>query len=180
MRVGPITASTSKNDLRRLFGAAALVDEPPDSGRGAVDPTTVVYKGDPSRSVSILWHDVNGRQRPWTVSVCSLSDNKTRCLWHTQDGISMYTTLRQLEKLNGKPFVLMGIRWDYSGTVVSWEGGRLEGPQSPGRFILRLYPDSEISPEEDKQIDGQIPIPSFHQVMQKLNPEVYELGIEFP
>ena len=66
-----------------------------------------------------------------------------------------------------------------------WEGGKLE--RSPGRLILRLYPDSEggefnpkISPEEQRQITGQIELSSSHPVMQKLNPKVFEIGIEFP
>jgi hypothetical protein len=165
-----------------LFGVANLVDEPPHFARGATNPTTVVYKGDQSRWLSILWREVNGMQRAWAIEICSQSDSKKQCLWHTQNGITTYTPLRQLEKLNGKPFVLMGIGWDFSGTVVSWEGGKLDRPQPTGGLTLRLYPtsDAEISPEERKQITGEIQIPSSHPVLQKLNPQVYAMENDFP
>jgi hypothetical protein len=50
----------------------------------------------------------------------------------------MRSALRQLRKLNGKPFVLLGIGWDYSGTVVSWEGGKLKRLDSPGLILLPI------------------------------------------
>jgi hypothetical protein len=91
--------------------------------------------------------------------------------------------LKELERLNGGPFLLAGFGWDYSGTVVSWERGKLEKEfTTNGRVILRLKPIEEIykmvSPQEAQSVMGDQDFRSDKKVMQKINPRVYEIVIE--
>ena len=93
----------------------------------------------------------------------------------------MKTSLKDLERRNGRPFKLMGFGWDYSGTVSSWDGGNLAVlTKGPGRLILRLMPDEAgINSEEYRTVLGEGEFLSSHPAMQKLNPVVYAMNQEF-
>jgi hypothetical protein len=90
----------------------------------------------------------------------------------------------ELERINGRPFVLTGFSYDYEGTVVSWEGGRLEKQfGKSGRVILRLShnykPVQGLSAEELNSVDGDRYFSSKNRVMQKIDPTVYQIVVEF-
>ena len=98
--------------------------------------------------------------------------------------ISLGTSLKELEHLNGRPFRLAGFAWDYSGTVLSWDKGSLaeEFDGGNGRLLLRLDPrsDSDVPQAEQSQVMGDGDFSSDHPVMQKLNPRVYQVIWQFP
>ena len=188
VRVGPITAASSEPDLRRAFGGSAVVNEEVDVGEGMTEPGTVIYKRDPSRALSILWDGEGANKHPATIFVCyGLAEGS--CRWQTGDGIRFGTTLRELEALNRRPFVLTGFGWDYSGTVVSWEEGELARKlEGRGRLLLRLLPRADkdgetiprLTPKEYGEVSGDRDISSSHAVMRKLDPAVYNMVFEFP
>jgi len=95
--------------------------------------------------------------------------------WKTAEGIATGTSLLQLEKLNGHAFHLAGFAWDYSGTVTSWDGGRL-APLRVGGVKLSLDPGPRLEPALARklyeQVQGDGFFPSSHPAMQALNPRV--------
>ena len=46
--------------------------------------------------------------------------------WKTDSGIKVGTTIEELVAINGKDFKFYGLEWDYSGRLVSWNGGKLD------------------------------------------------------
>jgi hypothetical protein len=95
--------------------------------------------------------------------------------------------LRELERLNGKPFQLAGFGWDYSGTVTDWNGGGLERVlNSCSRVLLRLEPRySPTGPTAEQQkleeeVGGDRDFPSGNPAMQQLNPVVYAIAVKLP
>ena len=102
-------------------------------------------------------------------------------------GITIGTTLKELEKINGKPFFILEPGQDYSGTVISWEKGTLEKElERNGRVILRLQPTLTQATEKEYESLiyeqhplGQEGLRSDHKVMQKINPWVYEIVVQF-
>jgi hypothetical protein len=180
LRVGPITALTTRADLDQLFGEAFVKDGQVYVGEGEFKPGTLVNEDDPSRALAILWRDPPQPKVPSSVSICDQL-RQGPCRWHTASGITHGMTLKELERLNGRPFRLCGFAWDDEGTVVSWQGGLLEAkPRGCGRLMLRLRPDSDAtgSPEW-RQVMGAREFSSGHAAMQKLNPRVYEMLVDF-
>jgi hypothetical protein len=173
-RVGPVRASTTKNELIALFGAEVVKDGEIDVGEGEMHPGTLVYPDDPSRRLAITWERGNLKR----IDVCyGLRDGV--CRWKTPQGVGIGTTLKEFEKLNGRPFKLAGFSWDYEGTIVSWEDGKLSHGFGDGRTYLRLRPaparpGGNSQPEED-QVLGDRDYSSSHPAMQKLNPRVYQM-----
>jgi hypothetical protein len=92
------------------------------------------------------------------------------------------TSLKQLEQFNGRPFLLAGFEWDYSGSVTSWENGSLatELNGERGRVLVRLDSGNQVSPEEESQVAGDGDFSSHYPIMQKINPVAYQIIWEFP
>ncbi len=172
-RVGPIRASTTKSELVAMFGADAVRDAEINLGEGDHAPGTLIYPNDQTRSLAIVWES-------GYVKVCYGLDwyGKKKCRWKTEQGISIGTTLKDLEKLNGRPFKMAGFGWDYSGVVHSWEGGKLSGLLGKGGVCLMLGTrrGGRLTPEEG-QMQGDGDYPSSDQALQKLNPRVYSMTV---
>jgi hypothetical protein len=171
VRVGPITAGTTGADLRRMFGAGNVKDGPIDVGEGFEEPGTTVYATDASRALEIFWYDPETRARPARIHLCQR--RARTCRWRTVSGITLGTNLKTLERLNGRAFLMSGFEWDYSGTVLSRQGGKLEVPN--GRLLVRLEPTKSRPPDSTT---GDQDIPSSNPGMRQLNPVVYDWIVE--
>jgi hypothetical protein len=170
---GSINARTTRQDLVRIYGAPNVVDQDVDVGEGETEPGTVVFPKDSERSIEILWQDPERKTLPASAQI-----EGAKSLWKTVHNISLGTSLRDLERLNGRPFKLTGLGWDYSGTVTSWENGALaaELDGRHGRVILRLdSPTPEAVDKDVAQVVGDRDFSSHHPVMQKLNPKAYQI-----
>ena len=178
-RFGPIQANSAESDLVQLFGADNVQPSASiDVGEGMTEPGTVIFPNDPSKTAVIFWTD-STRAAPAVVRVRSVG---TR--WKTDKGITIGTSLRALQKINGRPFVISGFGWDYGGTVVDWRGGRLSGRDpsqiATTRLTIRLGVDSSRQEMPAyKHVIGDKDFSSANDAMQTLNPNVYELQYVF-
>lgn len=142
--VGPITPQYKRADLVKAFGAANVKDAKIPVGEGETTPGVVVFPKDPKRRLEITW--VKSKR------VGDIRFTGQSSLWHTADGITLGTTLAQLQELNGVPFKFSGFGWDYGGTVLSWEKGKLE--KSLKNVWLTLDPSAEASDYQGVIGDG--------------------------
>jgi hypothetical protein len=177
---GPLNLHTTHSELLRVYGKANVTERDGIEGfSGDMEYVTVLFAKDPERAIEIIWRDEEKKTVPAFVTVRGC---KTR--WHAARGISLGTSLKDLERLNGQSFKLAGFGWDYSGTVTSWENGALavELDGGHGRVLVRLDspPRSDTSEKEMLDVSGDRDFSSQHQAMQKLNPKAYEVMWEFP
>ena len=179
IRVGPITPRSSEAELKRIYGRKNVRSTRVSLGEGEYEPGTVIYPNDPVRMIEIIWKDARRKRFP---KLLQLTGEKS--MWRTLQGITLGTRLKELERINGKPFVLAGFSWDYEGTVVSWEGGKLEPEfEKGGRVVLLRLSDRtghRVSGEDMMSVQGDSDFPSSNQVMQRINPKVYQIIVEFP
>lgn len=175
---GTINARTTWKDLVKKFGAANVVDQDVDVGEGETEPGTTVYPKDPKRRIEIIWKNQAERRDPSSVRV-----NQAGSRWKALHNISIGTSLKELERINGRPFRLAGFQWDYSGTVLSWDGGALDKEfKDKGRVLLRLDPPWNENPSDKdlSQLGGDRDFSSQNPLMQRFNPRVYEMIWVFP
>jgi hypothetical protein len=179
LRVGAITPKISEADLKRIYGRRNVRSTRVSLGEGETEAGTVIYPRDPLRMIEIVWKDTRRKRFPKLIQLTG-----ERSVWKTRQGISLGTRLKELERINGKPFVLAGFGWDYEGTVVSWENGKLEREfEKDGRTILLRLSDQTghaMSGEDLSVVQGDNDFPSSNQAMQRINPKVYQIIIEFP
>jgi hypothetical protein len=179
---GSINVHTTRQDLVRMYGKSNVVDQDVNLGEGETETGTALFPNDPERSIEILWRDWPRMTEPKSLTI---RGNNSR--WRAVHDISLGTSLKELERFNGKPFHMSGYGWDYSGTVASWDQGMLAqdlGEFDPkgnehGRIILRLTcgkaGTKPVSDEEGMQVEGDRDLASSHPVLQKMNPCVGEM-----
>lgn len=177
VRVGAITPQITESDLIKVYGRANVKKGNIGLGEGETEPGTVIFPKEPVKTVGILWKDQRGRRFARAVR---MTETGHKSVWRTSQGITLGTTLKELEGINGKPFRLAGFAWDYSGTVLSWKQGKLEKElESQGRVVLRLMPNNKVAEREYESVLGEQAFRSDHPVMQKINPKVYEIIVVF-
>lgn len=172
---GPFTADLTEARLVEIFGAANVRTGDVYVGEGFSEPGAVVFPDSAEDRVEVVWGDGATRSRPRFVRV-----NNERSRWKLAGGIAIATDLKTIERLNGRPFRLLGFSWDYSGTVMSWAGGFLEREGTPTcRTGARLRPSAEQRDPIIRQVIGERRFSSGHPAMQQLNPRVYDLWLSF-
>jgi hypothetical protein len=171
---------TTHADLVHTFGSANVVERDGIEGfSGDMEYITALYPNDPERAIEIVWRDGENKTIPESMTIRGC---KSR--WKTVHGISLGISLKQLEELNGHPFVLAGFGWDYSGQITSWENGSLGADLDGGYGQIRILLDSrerhDVSEKELQDVSGDRSFSSHHPTMQKLNPIAYKITWEFP
>ena len=163
--------------MRELFGDERISAVDVYLGEGISKPGTAVFADDPTRRLEIIWQD-DGRTTPREVRMTGATS-----AWQTSEGLSLGTRLTHIEQMNGDPFRLTGFAWDYWGTIVACDRGRLTylGCHSrPRTLVVRLGPESRYRDTgEYNQVMGDRVYSSGHPAMQHLDPSVYQLIIPF-
>jgi hypothetical protein len=176
---GALRKSATRDELVRTYGIRNVKDGDMDVGEGETTPATFLFPDDPSKTIAIAWRDAKTKRFPMRIQI-----DGAKSLWHTTGDVSLGTSLKTLERLNQKPFVLFGFNWDYSGTVASWENGAFEDAfgGADRRVIVRLSPDRQHKVPEDllRKVIGDRDFHSSDPAMRQINPLVYQLIWNFP
>lgn len=90
--------------------------------------------------------------------------------WKTIGGITIGSTLEEVEKVNGVGFSFMGFGWDYGGTVTEWYDGKLEG------LMMTLAPATE---NLDKRYFGDIEFGTLGESLPKKEIKVSSIAMRF-
>jgi hypothetical protein len=133
---GAINAHTTREDLVRAYGASNVTEHDADVGEGDMEPETVLFANDPERRIEILWKDPDKKAEPTNVSI-----RGKKSLWHAAHGITLGTSVNELEHANGRPFgfALVNDGTDMAEQLFTWRGGLLEKEfQGNSRVILSL------------------------------------------
>jgi hypothetical protein len=193
-RVGEITARSTLSDLQRMFGAENVKPGAMPGPEGTTLPGAVLFPTDARQKLTLYWKEsgpgasktspehskaVNPSNNP---TVATIIIDEPHSPFHTEDGIQIGTTLKELEKLNGQPFTLSGFDWDYGGMVLSWgDKGKLrEKLQKNGGLSLQLYPPENTlknNPTDASKVSGDGSFSSANPAMQKLNPQVTTMSV---
>jgi hypothetical protein len=152
--VGPITPNCTEKDLLDFYGPKNLRRSDIDVGESETVVGTTLFSNSPN-ALLIEWKD--SFKIPERLTISSPGTQ-----WKTIKGITIGTTLEQIEKFNGGPFKLTGFGWDYEGRTMSWENGNL-----PKQLQLDLVPTQEVTAEEDDSVQGDRNFRSDHPVMKK-------------
>lgn len=178
-QVGAITARTSEADLRKIYGSKNVLSGEVGLGEGDTVEGTIIYPDDPLKRLEIVWKDEKTKIAP---DYAQFGGDKS--LWTIAPGISLGTSLKTIERINGRGFVLMGFEWDYAGTVVSWRGGRLARRFGKDNELvtLRLSPQKYTGAltKDLDAVSGDADFSSKNKSMQKINPRVYSVTVKFP
>jgi hypothetical protein len=172
-RLGVLDPSESEQELRAGYGAAFVRHVTVYLGEGEVMPGTVLYPDDPDKRIEIVWKNATARRYPARALL-----RGTRSRWRLPQGITLGTTLAELERLNGRPFTMAGFGWDYSGAVTSWEGGALNSLKGRAWLYLEPAPGKNQDPSY-AQVQGDRDVSSSFPAMRALAPRITRIQVTF-
>jgi hypothetical protein len=96
---------------------------------------SVLFPSDPKRRLEVLWDDDQQRSGTRMIVIGGQST------WTAQKGVHLGLPLAALEKVNGKPFKLMGFDKDGMAMVSDWNGGALGLLTDGCKVGVQLKPD---------------------------------------
>lgn len=134
-RVGLITADMTPADVRKIYGD----DQFPEATLNG--PEGITYPG---------FHLFPGTDDELNISLDSTgyyayTTNPGSHWTSAEHGIRVGTSLKDLERLNGGPFIFSGFGWDYGGNVYDWLGGKLAGHR-----VRLVYEYDMVYEKEDR------------------------------
>ncbi len=180
-KIGPISPNASESDLIEIFGKKNIKNEEIylDNEGEETETGTVIYPNNPQKRIKILWKDENERRYLKRVELFG-----DKSYWTTTEGISLGTSLKELERINGHDFIFWGFGWDGGGFVNSWENGKLEEMYTDVVSIrLDMINQNKnglkLSKEKLNSVIGEREVNSGNQVAQKINPTVRQMFIKF-
>lgn len=178
VQAGNVKANSSEARLIAMLGAENVVRDSVYIGEGYYEKGTTLFKGTPDEA-QILWKDTVNYANPTSLMIRSAQGKPGQ--WLVDNGVVMGMSLKEVEKINGKPFKISGFGWDYGGFATDWQRGKLAGKNEAQNLVLRFYyniEDDKLGAIADKVL-GEGPFLSSNPAMQQLNPKVVEITIGF-
>lgn len=183
-QAGPITATATEASLIQSVGSQNVTHESIDLGEGDSEPGTTLFKGT-ANEVHILWKDKKRFANPDAVLIRPTGDATKNGdvvpSWQVANGLKIGSTLREVERINGRPFTLYGFGRDMGGSLSNARGGTLQGANGKAYLGLTFGP-GKVEPTQKKLLDrvaGNREFMSSLPAMQQLNPKVEVIRISF-
>ena len=157
--VGLITSSTTKSALNKLYDKGNI--------RETIKGTEVIFDNT-ADNITIEWND--GNLTPKIIRIKNPNSN-----WKTKEGVGIGSTIKEVEKANGKPFTIYGYEIDVylAGTVKNWNSGNLQG------LNLQFKITKEIPVEVYMKMMGDRGILSNNPLLEKAGLQVENITVEF-
>lgn len=171
VRVGPITATTSYQDLVKIFGAERLSDvRPPDAKETEREFGTRINLG-PDWSLTVVWQDKT-KAKPYETIEMGRG-------WKLPADLKVGMTIAELQPKLGS-FQIVGLGGPYGG-IVPLTSTKLE--QYFGKVIIQLAPKPGADkkfPQEYKAVSGERLIASTDPNWKPLEMTVKYVVMLFP
>jgi hypothetical protein len=138
---GAFAKSSGHLRLAQSFGVHNVEFTEVSGDDGSTLLASVLFPNDPKRRLEVLWDDDAQRSGTRMIVIAGQST------WSAQKGVHLGLPLAALEKLNGKPFKLMGFEKGGMAIVSDWNGGALDLLTDGCKVGIQLKPDPKTSPD---------------------------------
>lgn len=169
---GPFTKAATHASLVKHFGAKNVAWETVDGPEGSTYQVTAIFPKDPAQRIEAVWRDEAGRKDLLGIDVKSEAT-----LWTGPGGVKMKMPIAEVERRNGKAFMLAGFQWDMWGWVLDWKGGKL--PQSAKAAGCDNYTVRFDETGDSSKAAGEGPYASNSKGMKRAKPVVTSFGVGF-
>ncbi|WP_036010329.1 hypothetical protein [Bradyrhizobium yuanmingense] len=166
----PVAPGDTERTLKQRYGKDAAMQDLPGA-EGETYKGLVLYPKTADRRIEVAFSD----DKAMRASGLMLRDAKTS-RWSI-GGVTLGSSLSDVQKANGKPFLVSGFEWDYGGFVTDWKGGALSRLQDGCTVTIRF--GKKAGAPRSLSGDG-VKIASDNTTLVKWAPVVTEIGVNFP
>jgi len=144
-----------------------------DAGSGAKVMASVLFAKDPKRRLEVWWSKPASRSDTHLIVINGDSD------WIAPGELRLGLTLAELEKLNGKPFKLLGFDKDNVATLSDWNGGQLSALPGGCKVGLNLRADPKTPAAALSALPADRAFTSADAALRAANPTVSEILVAY-
>ncbi|MGY3453097.1 hypothetical protein [Bradyrhizobium sp. USDA 4353] len=162
----PVSVGDSARSLLLRYGQDAVIDKELSTGM-----EDITYEGVALQPRSPEWRIEIGfaDETMQRVSRLTLIDAKTSH-WNVS-GVTLGSTLAEVQKINGRPFLMREFFTDGGGFVVDWKGGALDRPLPGGCGISVRFGkgrDENGVPQGDRISSGNLRARKWAPVVEQI------------
>lgn len=168
----PVAPDDTERSLKQRYGGEAVVQDLPGA-EGEKYEGLVLFPKAMDRRIEVAFTDDKAKR----ASGLTLRDTAKTSRWSVA-GITIGSSLAEVQKANGKPFLVNGFEWDYGGFVTDWKGGTLGRPLQGGCTITIRFDKKAAAPKS--LLGDGVKAASDSAAMVKFAPVVTEIGVNFP
>ncbi|MDE2492062.1 MAG: hypothetical protein KGM24_14535 [Elusimicrobia bacterium] len=169
-------ASITVDQLSKRFGKGVVVSTQVYAGEGYYEDAVVLFPDSAADRLELRW--LNSITKTRFASVCA---KVSATHWKGPKGITIGSSLKSVQKSNGRPFFLSGFGWDGEGGAGNWNGGALASPKgSSCHLALKFMPTmAQLNDRLYNKVLGDHRFSSGNHAMQHLNPKVTLLCLTY-
>ncbi len=168
----PVAASDTAKSLMQRYGKDAVMQDLPGA-EGETYKGLLLFPKSRDQRIAISFTEDKAKR----VAGLTLREAGKASKWSVS-GITIGSSVVDVQKANGKPFLVSGFEWDYGGFVTDFKGGVLGRPMQGGcRVTVRFGKDAGAP----KSLLGDgVKVASDNATLLKWAPVVTEIGVNFP
>jgi hypothetical protein len=170
---GTFAKNSGHSQLAQSYGVHNVEYTEVNGDDGSTLMASVIFPNDPKRRLEVLWDDDIERSGTRMIVIGGQST------WTAQKGIHLGLPLAALEKLNGKPFKLMGFEKGGMAIVSDWNNGAL-GLLSDGCKVgVQLKPDPKAPESTLSAVGSDKEFASSDPAVRAAKPTIGEIIVAY-
>ena len=168
----PVSSDDTERSLKQRYGKDAVMQDLPGA-EGETYKGLVLFPKATDRRIEVSFTD----DKTMCAAGLTLRDTARASRW-TVGGITIGSSLADVQKANGKPFLVNGFEWDYGGFVTDWKGGAFSHPLEGGCRVTVRFDKKSAAPKS--LLGDGVKVASDNATLMKWRPVVTEIGVNFP
>jgi hypothetical protein len=160
--------------LAQLFGPQNMDFTDVEGDEGATLKASVIFPKDPKRRLEVIWDDDTRRAGTRLIVISGQST------WTAPKGLHLGLPIAALEKMNGKPFKVMGFNKDAEAPVSDWNGGSFATGLGDCQVGLRFKADAKASADARAAITADQEFMSNDPALRAVKPTLAEILLAYP
>jgi hypothetical protein len=170
---GVFGKNSSHLKLAMVFETKNLDFAQVDAGSGNTTMASVLFAKDPKRRLEIWWTKQESRSDTHLIVINGQST------WTAPGNLHLGLTLAEVEKLNHKPFKLIGFNKDSVAAGSDWNGGALAAPPGGCRLGVSFRADPKATADALGALPADKEFASDDPAMRAVNPKVSEILVGY-
>jgi hypothetical protein len=166
-----LARQASESSLIAALGASNVAWEETKGHEDISVNISALFPHDPFRRLEILWMDEEKRREPAAIWI------RDQSRWKVGNGVRLGASIAQVEKMNGKPFVMRSFNTEYGGTVTDWQDGALARRDDGCRLSMQF--SAEGDPEAFRNLPEGERLLSDNRHVRVLKATVAEIYITY-
>jgi hypothetical protein len=169
--------------LIEIFGDEFVTTDSVYDSEGNRSIVSLIYPGTVNQ-VEVFWKNKQKKSGMEKVRLNAFFDEQNEVYlpnsrWKTSFGVTLGTSLKELERINQTPFIFFGFGWDYGGFISEYNTGKLG--QYPLTIQLGIIDIKKQGNDPDyEMLMGDNEFNSDDPEAQRLNPIVISISIHNP